>query len=72
MFRSKRKSSGALEVTARNHKGITMGTKVKMIERLDQGRMMVPIAHSWCVCVYVCVFGIFMLYVVHSTYVKAV
>lgn len=50
MFRSKRESSSAMEGTAK-HKGITMGTTVKMVERLGQGKTMVFIDHSSYVCV---------------------
>ena len=47
MFRSKHKSSGDVAGTAEKHQAITMKTKVKIIERVEQGKKMVKITYSY-------------------------
>jgi len=47
MFRSKHKSSGDVAGTAKKHQAITMKTKVKIIERVEQGKKMVKITYSY-------------------------
>ena len=47
MSGSKHKSSGDVAGTAKNCQVITMETKVKVIERVERGKKMLDIAHSY-------------------------
>ena len=47
MSRSKHKSSGDVAGTAKKHQAITMETKVKIIDRVEQGEKMVDVACSY-------------------------
>ena len=47
MSESKRKSSGDIAGTAKKRQAITMETKVKIIERVEQGKKMVDVACSY-------------------------
>ena len=47
MSRSKRKGSGDVAGTAKKRQAITMETKVKIIERVEQGKKMVGVAPSY-------------------------
>ena len=47
MSGSKCKSSGDITGTVKKRQAITMETKVKIIERVEQGKKMVDIAHSY-------------------------
>ena len=47
MSGSKRKSSSDVAGTAKKHQGITMETKVKIIERVERGGKMIDIARSY-------------------------
>ncbi|TEA39543.1 hypothetical protein DBR06_SOUSAS11810002, partial [Sousa chinensis] len=44
---SKCKRSGDVAGTAKKRQAITMETKVKVIERMEQGEKMVDVAHSY-------------------------
>ncbi|TEA41514.1 hypothetical protein DBR06_SOUSAS19510007, partial [Sousa chinensis] len=47
MNRSKCKSSSDVAGTVKKRQEITMETKVKIIERMEQGEKMVDISHSY-------------------------
>ena len=47
MSGSKHKSGGDVAGTAKNCQVITMETKVKVIERVERGKKMLDIAHSY-------------------------
>ncbi|XP_069901967.1 putative CENPB DNA-binding domain-containing protein 1 [Globicephala melas] len=47
MSGSKRKGSGDVAGTAKKRQAITMETKVKIIERVEKGKKMVGVAHSY-------------------------
>ena len=47
MSGSKSKSSSDVAGTAKKHQAITVETKVKITERVEQGEKMVDVAHSY-------------------------
>ena len=47
MSESKRKSSGGVAGTAKKRQAIMMETKVKIIERVERGKKMLDITHSY-------------------------
>ena len=47
MSGSKSKSHDEVAGTAKNHQAITMETKVKIIQRVERGKTMVDVAHSY-------------------------
>ena len=47
MSRSKHKSSGDIAGTAKKHQAITMETKVKITERVEQGEKLVDVTRSY-------------------------